>query len=53
MHVAAVVEMTVIDIEFADELVLVGIGNPDAEVPRHTGTRRGRGHRLAPILRQT
>jgi len=27
MHMAAVVEMTVINIEFADELVLVSVGN--------------------------
>ena len=32
MHMAAVVEMTVIDIEFAGQLVLVGLGNADAEV---------------------
>ena len=49
MHMAAVVEMTVIDIEFADELVLVGVGNADAKVSRHTGTGGGRGHQRAPI----
>ena len=32
MHMPAVVEMTVIDIESADQLVLVGVGNADAEV---------------------
>src|SRR3984893_3980466 len=47
MHMAAVVEMTVIDIEFADQLILVGVGNADAEVSRHTGSGRGRSHRLA------
>src|ERR1700757_3206205 len=41
--------MTVIHIEFADQFVLVGVGNADAEVSRHTGTGRGRGHRRAPI----
>src|SRR6201993_38600 len=49
MHMAAVVEMTVIDIEFADQLILVGVGNGDAEVFRHTGTGGGSGHRQAPI----
>ncbi len=49
MHMAAVVEMTVIDIEFADQLVIVGVGNADAEVFRHTGTGGGRGHRRAPF----
>ena len=49
MHMAAVVEMTVIDIEFADQLILVGLGNSDAEVLRHTGMGGGRGHRQAPI----
>jgi hypothetical protein len=49
MDMAAVVEMTVIDIEFADQLILGGIGNADAEVFRHTGTGGGRGHRRAPI----
>jgi hypothetical protein len=49
MHMAAVVEMTVIDIEFADQLILVGVGNADAEVSRHTGASRGRGHRRGPI----
>ena len=49
MHVAAVVEMTVIDIEFADQLILGGVGNAYAEVFRHTGTGGGRGHRRAPI----
>ena len=49
MHMAAVVEMTVIDIEFADQLILVGVGNADAEVSRHTGMGGGRGHRRAPI----
>ncbi len=38
-----------IDIEFADQLVLVGVGNADAEVFRHTGMGGGRGHRRAPI----
>jgi hypothetical protein len=37
MHVAAVVEMTVIDIEFADQLILGGVGNVYTEVFRHTG----------------
>src|SRR6516162_7932554 len=49
MHVAAVVEMTVIHIELAYELILVGFGNADAEMSRHTGTGGGRGHRRAPI----
>src|ERR1700730_10483664 len=49
MHMAAVVQMTIIDIEFADQLVLVGVGNADAEVFRHTGMGGGRGHRRAPI----
>jgi hypothetical protein len=49
MHMAAVVEMTVIDIEFADQLIPVGVGNADAEVFRHTGMGGGRGHRRAPI----
>src|ERR1700730_3618679 len=47
MHMAAVIEMTVIRIEFADQLVLVGVGDADAEVSRHTGSGRGRSHRLA------
>ena len=51
MNMAAVVEMTVIHIEFADELILVGLSNADAEVPGHTGTVRVRGHRPAPISR--
>jgi hypothetical protein len=38
MHVAAVVEMTVIDIEFADQLILLSVGN--ADVPAY---RNGRG----------
>ena len=42
MDMAAVVEMTVIDIEFADQLILVGVGNADAEVFRHTGMGGGR-----------
>jgi hypothetical protein len=33
MHMTAVVEMTVIGIEFADQLILVGVDNADAEVP--------------------
>src|SRR5271167_3606585 len=49
MHMAAVVEMTIIDIEFAYELILVSVGNADAEVSRHTGTGRSRGHRSTPI----
>ena len=49
MHMAAVVEMTVIDIELADQLILVGVSNADAEVFRHTGMGGGRGHRRAPI----
>jgi hypothetical protein len=49
MHMAAVVEMTVIDIEFTDQLILVGVGNADAEMSRHTGMGGGRGHRRAPI----
>ena len=44
MHTAAVVEMTVIHIELADQLILVGFGNADAEMFRHTGTGGGRGH---------
>jgi hypothetical protein len=44
MHMAAVVEMTLIDIEFAGQLILVCVGNADAEVSRHTGTGGGRGH---------
>jgi hypothetical protein len=31
MNMAAVVEMTVIHIEFADQLILVGVGNADFE----------------------
>jgi len=38
MDVAAVVEMTVIRITDADQLILVGVGNADAEVSRHPGT---------------
>ena len=53
MHMAAVVEMTVINIEFADQLVLVGVGNAYAEMFRHTGTDGGGGHRRAPIRRKT
>ena len=49
MHMAAIVEMTVIDIEFADQLILVGVGNAYAEVSRHTGTGGGRSHSRAPI----
>src|SRR5260370_36208786 len=49
MHMAAVVEMTVIDIEFADQSFFLGVGNTDAEVFRHTGTGGGRGHRRGPI----
>jgi hypothetical protein len=49
MHMAAVVEMTVIDIEFVDQLILLSIGNADAEMFRHTGMGGGRGHRRAPI----
>jgi hypothetical protein len=49
MHMAAVVEMTVIDIEFADQLILGGVGNAYAEVFRHTGMGGGRGHSRAPI----
>jgi hypothetical protein len=49
MHMAAVVEMTIIDSEFADELILVGVGNPDAEVSGHTGSGRGGGHLRAPF----
>ena len=49
MHMAAVVDMTVIDIEFAYQLILVGVGNSDAEMFRHTGMGGGRGHRRAPI----
>ena len=51
MHMTAVVEMTVIGIEFADQLILVGVGNADAEVARHAGTLGSRGHRPAPISR--
>jgi hypothetical protein len=46
--VAAAVEMTIVDIEFADQLILVGVGNADAEMSRHTGMGGGRGHRRAP-----
>src|SRR5437868_13370918 len=49
MHMAAVVEMTVIDIEFADQLILGGVDNADAEVFRHTETGGGRSRRRAPI----
>jgi len=42
--------MTVIDIEFADQLIPVGVGNADAEVFGHTGTGGGRGHRQVPIF---
>ena len=52
MNMAAIIEMTVIDIEFADELVLVGVRYADAEVCRHTGTCGGRSHRRAPIRRE-
>jgi hypothetical protein len=45
MHMAAVVEMTVIDIEFADQLILGGVGNSDAKMSRHAGTCMGNGHR--------
>ena len=41
VHMPAVVEMTVIGIEFADQLILVGVGNADAEVFRHTGYGQG------------
>ena len=41
VHMPAVVEMTVIDIEVADQLILGGVGNADAEVFRHY--RYGRG----------
>src|SRR6516164_11043435 len=44
MHTAAVVEMTVIHIELAYQLILVGFGNADAEMSRHTGAGGGRGH---------
>jgi hypothetical protein len=33
--------MTVIDIEFTDQLILGGVGNADAEVSRHTGRGGG------------
>jgi hypothetical protein len=45
----AVVEMTVIDIGFADQLILVGVGNAYAEVFPHTGTGGGGSHSRAPI----
>jgi hypothetical protein len=47
MNMAAVVEMTVIHIEFADQLILVGVGNADAEVSRHTGTEVIDEHQLS------
>jgi len=50
--VAAVVETTVIDIEFADQLILVGLGNSDAEVFRHAGTGRSRGHQRSLVQAQ-
>jgi hypothetical protein len=53
MHVTAVAEMTAIDIEFADQLIRVGVGNANAEMFRHTGTDGGRGHRRAPIRRKS
>jgi hypothetical protein len=49
MNMAAVVEMTVIHIEFADQLIFAGVGDADAEMSRHTETGRGRSHRRAPI----
>jgi hypothetical protein len=60
MHVSAVVEMTVIDIEFADQPFFLCVGNTDAEVFRHTGMggaeviRRApiRGKNSGPILQQ-
>ena len=53
MNVAAFVEMTVIDIEFADQLILLSVGNADAEMFRHTGMGGGRGPRQAPIRGKT
>ena len=52
MHMAAVVEMTVIDIEFAYQPFFLGVGNTDAEVFRHTGTGGGRGHSPSTNSRQ-
>ena len=50
MNMAAVVAVTVIHIEFADQLIPVGVGIADAKVSRHTGTGgRGRSHRRPPI----
>jgi hypothetical protein len=45
MHMTAIVEMTVIDIEFAYQVILVVVGYSVAEVSGQTGTRRSRGHR--------
>jgi hypothetical protein len=53
MDIAAVVEMTVIDIEFTDQLILGGVGNADAKVFRHTRTGGGRGHRRASFAART
>jgi hypothetical protein len=38
---AAVVEMAVIGIHLADQPVLGGLDDTDAEMSRHTGTGRG------------
>jgi hypothetical protein len=37
MHMAATVEMPMIGIEFADQLVLIGFGDADTEMLRHPG----------------
>jgi hypothetical protein len=37
----------VIDVDLADELVLLGAGDPDSEMFRHAGTGRGRCHCLS------
>ena len=44
MHMTTVIEVTLIGIEFADQLVLVGLRNADPEMCRHTGTGEDRGH---------
>jgi len=50
MHMAAVVEMTVINIEFADELVLVSVGNAGCRnMLAFQNGRGGGGHRWARI----
>jgi hypothetical protein len=53
MHMAAVVQMTVIDIEFADQLILVGLGNSDSasaiRMPKCSGMPEQAFRRKVPI----